>query len=127
VTGQIPVEHRIDGFLHAMDEVRTRLKAGKRVHIFPELTRCPPGFAGLQAFSAAPFLAAIQEDAWIMPVAISGTDDVWPKGRAELTFRSPIVARSLPLMRAREFATADALRNEVHRQLGQVLGTAGLP
>ena len=121
VSRQIRVNRRVDGFLHAMEEVKSKLRQGERVHVFPELTRCPRGYQGLQGFSAAPFLAAIQEDALVVPIAFAGTDGVWAKGEFGLNFRRPVTARTLSPLRAREYSSADELRAEVHRRIADAL------
>lgn len=119
---QIGVERgRLDAWVRAMDEVKTRLGEGERVHVFPEMTRCPSGFQGLQAFTAGPFLAALQADAMVLPVVFKNTDGVWPKGWAGLNFRAPVEARSLGAFRARDFNSVDALKSEVQKRIEQAL------
>jgi 1-acyl-sn-glycerol-3-phosphate acyltransferase len=121
-TRQIGVERgRFDAWVKAMDTVKERLRAGERVHVFPEMTRCAPGFRGVQPFTAGPFLAALQEDAVILPLVFKNTDGVWPKGQVGLNFRQPVQVRTLAPIRARDFASADLLKTEVHRQIEQAL------
>lgn len=122
VSRQIRVERgRMDAWIRAMDEVRSRLRAEERVHIFPEMTRCPPGHAGLQSFTLAPFQAALQEKAPIVPMVFKGTDSVWPKGESALYFRRPVSLRSLPAVDPSQFATAEALRSEVYKRIETAL------
>ena len=119
---QIKVQRgRLDSWVKAMDEVRARLRAGERVHVFPEMTRCAQGFSGTQPFTAGPFLAALQEDAMVVPIVFIGTDMAWPKGQAGLNFRQTVKVRTLTPLRARDFATADQLKVEVQRQIEQAL------
>lgn len=119
---QIGVERgRFDAWIRAMGEVKARLQLGERVHVFPEMTRCPPGFQGLQPFTAGPFLAALQEDAMVIPIVFKNTDGVWPRGQVGLNFRAPVSVKSLEPLRAREFANAEALRFETVRRIEQAL------
>ncbi len=119
---QIGVERgRLDAWVLAMVEVRQRLRQGERVHVFPEMTRCAPGFKGLQPFTAGPFLAALQEDAVVIPLVFKDTDCVWPKGQHGINFRRPVQVRTLSPVRARDFASVDLLRGEVQKQIEQAL------
>jgi 1-acyl-sn-glycerol-3-phosphate acyltransferase len=119
---QIPVERgRVDAFFAAMDVVRARLRAGQTVHIFPEMTRCAPGYQGTLGFSSAPFLAALQENVPVIPIAFRGTDSAWPRGTFGLSFRQPIEARALEPILPGQFTTADALRTEAKRRIDEAL------
>jgi len=121
-TRQIRIERgRFDAWVKAMDEVKARLKEGERVHIFPEMTRCSPGFRGLHEFRAAPFLAAMQEDAVVIPVVFKNTDGAWPKGQHGLNFGAPVMVKTLKPLRAKEFASADLLKSEARRQIEEAL------
>ncbi|NJL24873.1 MAG: 1-acyl-sn-glycerol-3-phosphate acyltransferase [Calothrix sp. SM1_5_4] len=121
-TRQIRVERgRLDAWGLAMTEVGRRLNAGEVVHVFPELTRCEPGFSGTRPFVAGPFLAAIQNDALVVPVVFKGTDRAWPKGVFGVGYAEPVVAKSLPPLRARDFANAEALKRDVQRRIEQAL------
>lgn len=115
---QIPVERgKIDSFWKAIETVRTRLQAGETVHVFPEMTRCPPNLRGTLDFSTAPFLTAMQERSVIVPIVFDGTDGVWPKGAFGLSFRSPIRVRALDPIDPAGFASADELKREVKRRI----------
>lgn len=122
VSRQIPVpQGDIKGFLNAMDAVAEGLKDGHVVHVFPEMTRCQPGFSGTKSFSLAPFLAAQRANANVLPIMFRGTDHVWPKGSRGLRFGAPVVAKSLGLLVASDFATAKDLRDEAQRLINQAL------
>lgn len=119
---QIPVSRgSAVAFLAAMDEVRLRLRSGETVHVFPEMTRCPVGFEGVQNFSVAPFLAAQRENVQIIPVVFKGTDLVWPKGASGLFSGHPITARTLDPVDPGAFQNADQLRTEVHARIRAAL------
>jgi len=118
---QIPVTREINAFFEAMNHVRDRLRAGDTVHIFPEMTRCAPGFEGTRNFSALPFLIAIQERVSVIPIVFHSTDSVWPKGYLGLKFRRPVVARALEPILAEHFGSAEELRSEVRRRINEAL------
>jgi len=119
---QIRVERgRLDAWVAAMDEVGRRLKNGEKVHVFPELTRCDPGFRGLKPFAAGPFQVAIREGAVVLPIVFNNTDGAWPKGVPGITYRAAVRARSLEPINAKDFATAFQLRDEVQKRIEQVL------
>lgn len=120
---QIPVERgRLDAFIKAMDTIRYELRRGEHVHVFPEMTRCAPGFEGVQTFLTAPFHAAIQEKALILPLVVKGTDRFWPKGVFGLVWRAePCSLEALPFVEADRFPTAEALRNEIQSQIEKAL------
>lgn len=121
-TRQIRVERgRLEAWIKAMDEVGRRLREGERVHIFPEMTRCKPGHQGLLPFTAGPFLVAMQEDVWVVPVVFRNTDGAWPKGFLGILPGAAIEAKTLAPLRAKEFQSADALKQEVHRRIEQAL------
>lgn len=122
LTEQIPVERgRVEGFFAAMDAVRDRLRKSQTVHIFPEMTRCAPGYSGTLGFSSAPFALALQEGCPVVPIVFRGTDGVWPKGKFGLSFRQPLQVLALPPIDPREFASADALRTEAKHRIDEAL------
>ncbi|MBX2994206.1 MAG: 1-acyl-sn-glycerol-3-phosphate acyltransferase [Bdellovibrionaceae bacterium] len=108
-------------FLAAMDEVRRRLRSGETVHVFPEMTRCPLGYEGVQNFMVAPFLAAMRENVTIVPVVFKGTDSVWPKGAGGLFSGHPVTAKTLEPVDPGQFKTADELRTEIHSRIQAAL------
>ncbi|MGE4130734.1 MAG: lysophospholipid acyltransferase family protein [Bdellovibrionales bacterium] len=121
-TRQIGVERgSLEAWSQAMETLRERLTKGERVHVFPELTRCEPGFAGVRNFASGPFLAAIQKDSTVLPIVIKNTDAVWPKGQVGLHFRPSVEVISLAPIRARDFSSADILRREVHSRIAEAL------
>jgi len=122
LTEQIPVERgRVDGFFAAMDAVRERLRKHQTVHIFPEMTRCAPGFQGTRQFSSAPFAVVRQEKVPVVPIVFRDTDQVWPKGMFGLSFRRPIEVIALAPIDPRGFTSADALRVEAQRRIDEAL------
>jgi 1-acyl-sn-glycerol-3-phosphate acyltransferase len=119
---QIPVESgNVESFVSAMDRVREWIEQGERVHVFPEMTRCPPGMRGTQEFIAAPFHAAIKAHAAVFPIVFLGTDDVWPKGSFSLSFRRKVEARLLDPILPGQFTSAAELRSEARRRIDEAL------
>lgn len=121
-TRQIRVEKgHLDSWVKSLDHVRDSLRKGETVHIFPEMTRCQPGEAGVRNFVAAPFLVAIQSQATVVPLVFKDTDRAWPKGSTGLRFRAPVAVRSLEPLRAADFASAEELRQTVRSQIAEAL------
>lgn len=119
---QIPVARGdVTGFLKAMEEVSERLRRGRLIHVFPEMTRCDFEFPGTQSFSLAPFHAAKQGDALIVPIIFKNTDLAWTRSQWGIRRASNVAARSLPPIVANEFESAHVLRDEVRRQINQAL------
>ena len=119
---QIPVRSgRMDAYVEAMEKVRSKLKRGETVHVFPELTRCEPGLAGVQRFSLLPFQIAIQEDVTLLPVVFKGTDSAWGRGARGIRFRTPIEARALEPIEAGGFSSAQELKNAVQTRIEAAL------
>ena len=113
---QIPVERAsVEGFWKAIDIVRKQLRNGETVHVFPEMTRCSQDHVGTLDFSAAPFLAAIQEKAIVVPIAFTGTDSAWPKGRTGIRANASIQARVLTPLDPKNFSSADEMKREARR------------
>ncbi len=108
-------------YLKAMEEIRVRLRRGETVHVFPEMTRCEPGARLTRNFSAAAFLAAIQEKATIVPIVFQGTDSVWPKGVLGINSSAKITVTQLEPITHDQFPSANELRNEVKRRIDQVI------
>lgn len=107
----------VNSYLEAMKEIRRRLRNGEIIHIFPELTRCPLNYVGVKKFSIAPFQAALAENALILPIAISGTDQAWPKGEFGISFRKLIKIRSLDLINSKNYNQAKKLRDDIHKRI----------
>jgi len=77
-SGYIPVDRSnrkksVESMRHAIE----RISQGNSVVIFPEGTRSPDGH--LKEFKAGSFTLAIQAQAPIVPIAVTGSRDVMPK------------------------------------------------
>jgi 1-acyl-sn-glycerol-3-phosphate acyltransferase len=122
LSGQIPAESgNPRSYLDALNVVKERLSRGEVVHVFPELTRCPYGFDGVQPFSLAPFRAAMQGGFPVIPIVFQGTDEVWPKAARGLRYRKPIRVRALEAIHPGTFATSEEFMRETHRRIQQTM------
>jgi 1-acyl-sn-glycerol-3-phosphate acyltransferase len=65
--------------VEAMNEASQRIRDGMSVVIFPEGSRSPDG--SIQPFKKGGFTLAIKSKVPIVPVAISGSRDIIPKGK----------------------------------------------
>lgn len=65
--------------VEAMNEAAQRIREGTSVVIFPEGSRSPDG--SIQPFKKGGFTLAIKSKVPIVPVAISGSRDIMPKGK----------------------------------------------
>jgi 1-acyl-sn-glycerol-3-phosphate acyltransferase len=126
VLRQIPVHRKnISSYWQAMETIRLGLQAHDAIHVFPEMTRCEPGFQGTQEFQLAPFHVAFQEKIPVVPIGFWGTDRAWPKGKTGLAFRQPVVVRSLEPLDPNQFESAAALAQEARLRIEAFLLAQG--
>ncbi|CBH18582.1 1-acyl-sn-glycerol-3-phosphate acyltransferase protein, putative [Trypanosoma brucei gambiense DAL972] len=62
-----------------MEAARAKIHRGRMLAVFPEGARNDTPENGLKPFRPGFFTLAKEEGATIVPIAISGTDDCWPK------------------------------------------------
>jgi 1-acyl-sn-glycerol-3-phosphate acyltransferase len=94
--GFIPIDRKNrERAVEAVEEAVRRLKAGHSFLVFPEGTRSPNG--RLQRFKKGAFVMAIQSGAPIVPVSVSGSRFIMPRGAKALrpgviriTFHDPV-------------------------------------
>jgi len=102
-TGQIIVDRgnreRAVASLHRAAE---RIRGGASVIVFPEGTRSPSG--SLRPFKSGPFHLALEAQVPIVPVTVSGSQRITPKGSLQvhsgivkITFGKPIRTRGVRL------------------------------
>jgi 1-acyl-sn-glycerol-3-phosphate acyltransferase len=109
---QIPVRRRsLKSFVEAMDEIGVRLAAGEIVHVFPEMTRASAGSNGVAPFNPGPFLVAMRLGVPILPLAMTGTSDVWPKGSFSLRAGRPVRAFALAPIRPADFSRFESAKD----------------
>jgi 1-acyl-sn-glycerol-3-phosphate acyltransferase len=81
--GFIPIDRKNRAqAIEAIEAAIRALKAGHSFLIYPEGTRSPDG--RLQAFKKGAFVMAIKAGAPIVPISISGSGRVMPKGKFEI-------------------------------------------
>jgi 1-acyl-sn-glycerol-3-phosphate acyltransferase len=119
---QIPAKAGdLPSFARAMEQIGARAANGETVHVFAEMTRCAPGFAGTQDFSIAPFHAAMRGGFPIIPIAIQGTDEAWPKNSMGIRFGQNVRVRSLGRLDPAAFCSSSELMAETRRRIHQAL------
>ncbi|CCW70677.1 unnamed protein product [Phytomonas sp. Hart1] len=102
-----------------MMEAAQKLRRGRMLCVFPEGTRNVHPEGSILPFRKGFFALAIQESAIIVPLAVSGTDRMWPVGSilinsadAYLSFGDPIEAK--------EFENADSLADHVWKVMNDL-------
>jgi 1-acyl-sn-glycerol-3-phosphate acyltransferase len=116
---------RPNDFLRAMRQVESGLRAGDTLHVFPEYTRCPPGLAGTQKFSLAPFQVAKAVGVRVVPIVFRDTDRVWPKGLYSLSWRRPVRVVSLDPLHPDDFDSARSLMRAAKERIDAELAHGG--
>jgi 1-acyl-sn-glycerol-3-phosphate acyltransferase len=94
------------------------VRGGQNFVIFPEGTRSKDG--RLQAFKRGPFFLAMETDAPVIPVAISGTQKLMRKGSARILPGVVRVEMLQPIW-PKEFATREALMSAVRSAIAEAL------
>lgn len=84
------------------------------VLFFPEMTRCNHGDLGIQKFRLTAFQIARENNIKIIPVVISGTDNVWPKGKRGMDFSHKVSIASLETILPNQFSSSAELSQYVH-------------
>ncbi|OIP51436.1 MAG: 1-acyl-sn-glycerol-3-phosphate acyltransferase [Deltaproteobacteria bacterium CG_4_10_14_3_um_filter_60_8] len=121
LAGYIPVD-RAHGrqALKSLEAAAKRIAAGTSVILFPEGTRSPDGI--LQPFKAGGMVLAIKAGVPLVPVGITGSFAILPKGRwlarpgrIRIRIGQPIETRDYDLKQKKELA--DRLHDEVARLL----------
>lgn len=110
-----------DDYLKAMRKIEHGLRDGDAMHVFPEYTRCTPGFVGTQKFAGAPFQVARTVGARVVPIVFEGTDRAWPKGFYAIRFRTKVRVRTLEPLDSLAFPNAKALADEVRSRIEQAM------
>jgi 1-acyl-sn-glycerol-3-phosphate acyltransferase len=116
----VPVERgsRRDAAQASVAAAAAALRSGLHILIFAEGTRSRDG--RLAAFKRGPFFLAMETDAPIVPIAISGTQTMMRKGSVAIR---PGVARMqmLPAIYPAEYAIRDELLRAVREAIARAL------
>ncbi|KEG14846.1 1-acyl-sn-glycerol-3-phosphate acyltransferase [Trypanosoma grayi] len=102
-----------------MEEARKKLRRGRPIAIFPEGIRNKNPEGGLLPFRLGFFTLAVEEGATVVPVAISGTQDCWPRGSPLLDKADTYFSCGEPID-ASMFKTAEDLRDYVWQRLTEI-------
>ena len=94
------------------------VEQGLPILVFPEGTRSLDG--RLSRFKKGPFFLAEQTGAWIVPVAVWGTERLMAKGSAKIT-PGEVQVRMLPALDPKAFATRDELMAAVRGAIAEAL------
>ena len=92
------------------------LDAGEVLMVFPEGTRSPTG--ELQTPKDGLAMLALRTDATIVPIGVSNTDRVWPKGR-----KIPRLGGHATMRVGEPFKISDVLPPEINRKAAKSLAT----
>jgi 1-acyl-sn-glycerol-3-phosphate acyltransferase len=116
----IPVERgsRRDAAKASVEAAADALRSGLHILVYPEGTRSLDG--RLSAFKKGPFFLAQQTGAPIVPIAVSGTQNMMRKGSSAIT---PGLARIqlLPAIGPAEYATREELIQAVRASIAAAL------
>jgi 1-acyl-sn-glycerol-3-phosphate acyltransferase len=108
-------------FTTAVARLREMMIEGETVYVFPEFSRCPQGMKGMLKFSLTPFILAQERQIPIVPVAITGTDDVWPRDFWGIHGRRPIRVESLAPIEPDPTLTPLALRRLAQSRISDAI------
>ena len=103
-----------------MTDCKQALSQGSSVLIFPEGTRSPDG--QIRSFKTGAFILALDQQAPIQPIVISGTNQALPKYSINFHGRCDIRVRVLPEIPYKEFAhlsvedTTEMVREKMIRE-----------
>jgi 1-acyl-sn-glycerol-3-phosphate acyltransferase len=95
--------------VESLHRAAERIRAGTTVIVFPEGTRSPDGH--LRHFKSGPFHLALEAQVPIVPVTVSGSQRVTPKGElrvrpgtVKITYGKPIPTRGLSIEHRKQLA-----------------------
>ena len=113
--GVVPVD-RAAADVEAFRVARRILDAGNVLMVFPEGTRSPTG--ELQSPKDGLAMLALRTDATIVPIGISNTDRIWPKGRP-----IPTPGKHATMRIGAPFKVGELLPPEIDRKAAKRLAT----
>ena len=116
----VPVDRRNkEAAIASVERAVEVLRDGISLSVFPEGTRSKDG--KLLPFKKGPFHLAMESGVEVLPVSISGTETMWPKGR--LAIRPGIATVVFhPPVSPKHFATREELTEAVRKRI-----ESGLP
>ncbi|KAG5496256.1 hypothetical protein JKF63_02557 [Porcisia hertigi] len=102
-----------------MESARERLRRGRMLCVFPEGTRSNTPDGPLNPFRLGFFSLALEEGATIVPLALSGTEKLWPRGSALMNAADAFFSFGAPLD-ASNFKSAEELSQHVWNVMTQL-------
>ena len=116
----VPVERgsRRDAAKASVEAAAEALRSGLHIIVYPEGTRSPDG--RLSAFKKGPFFLALETQAPIVPIAVSGTQTMMRKGSYAIT---PGLARIqvLPVIEPSKYGSREELMLAVRSAIADAL------
>jgi len=125
-SGYIPIEREDRRKArHSFTEASRRVSSGTSVIVFPEGTRSPDG--NLLPFKKGGFLLALHASAPIIPVAITGSREINPKGSSYIQKRGTIRVRIFPPVETDAYSSKEyaSLMEAVRRPIDEALSSEG--
>ena len=116
----VPVERgsRRDAAQASVEAAGDALRSGLHIMVFPEGTRSPDG--RLSTFKKGPFFLAEQTRAPIVPIAVSGTQNLMRKGSSAIT-RGLARIQVLPPIEPGDYETREDLLRAVRKAIADAL------
>jgi 1-acyl-sn-glycerol-3-phosphate acyltransferase len=109
-------------YQQSLEQIKIAFSENYKILFFPEMTRCLPGLKDIQKFRLIPFQIAREENIPIIPVVISGTDEIWPKGKMQMNFSHKISIKTLAPINPQDFSSSADLAKHTHHVMKQTLG-----
>ncbi|MBA2405345.1 MAG: 1-acyl-sn-glycerol-3-phosphate acyltransferase [Bdellovibrionales bacterium] len=111
----------IEAYKKALVQIGEAFRRHDKVLIFPEMHRCPSGMEGIQKFRMTAFQLAREHKVEIIPVVLTGTDKVWPKGMMSMDFSQKVSIKALPAINPHDFKDTASLAKFTHQLMEEEL------
>jgi 1-acyl-sn-glycerol-3-phosphate acyltransferase len=115
IFGNFPLEKgNFETYKNTLHAIARAFVENHVVLFFPEMTRCSPGEKGILKFRLTAFQLSRENNIPIIPIVISGTDSIWPKGENGLNFKNKISVVSLAPVNPKEFYSSADMSLHIH-------------
>lgn len=104
----------VKAYKKALLNITEAFRRNDKVLFFPEMHRCPPGMIGMQKFRMTAFQVARDNQVDIIPIVLTGTDKVWPKGIMGVDFSQKISIKALPAVKSTDFKDSASLSKHIY-------------
>jgi 1-acyl-sn-glycerol-3-phosphate acyltransferase len=116
MSGHFVVEAgNIKAYKKALLNINEAFRRHDKVLFFPEMHRCPAGTEGILKFRMTAFQIAREQQVEIIPVVLSGTDKIWPKGIMGADFSQKISIKALAPINPNSFKDTASLSHHIHQ------------